>query len=136
MPRAVALMSPWADLTVSSESFHTHRGLDPTFGADPDDVSEAEAYGGGRDLTEPLISPVYAEDWAKFPPTLITTGTRDLLMSDCARLSTVMRRAGVDVSLHLWEGMWHVFEYYPEIPEGQQSLEEIARFLADHLGRG
>lgn len=133
MPCALALMSPWADLTLRSESLHTHRGLDPTFAADGEDVSEAEAYGGGRDLTEPLISPVYAESWAKFPPTLITTGTRDLLMSDCARLSTVMRRAGVEVSLHLWEGMWHVFEYYPEIPESGQSLEEIAHFLAGHL---
>jgi acetyl esterase/lipase len=136
LPSAVAVMSPWADLTLSSESFQTHRGLDPTFAADNDGVSEAEAYGGGRDLTEPLISPVYAENWTKFPPTLITTGTRDLLMSDSARLSTVLRRAGVEVSLNLWEGMWHVFEYYPEIPEGQQSLEEIARFLARHLRRG
>ncbi len=61
---------------------------------------------------------------------------RDLLMSDSARLSTVMRRAGVEVSLHLWEGMWHVFEYTPEIPEAGQSLEEIADFLAGHLRHG
>jgi hypothetical protein len=32
--------------------------------------------------------------------------------------------------------MWHVFEYTPEIPEGQQSLEEIAQFLARHLAHG
>jgi acetyl esterase/lipase len=42
---------------------------------------------------------------------------RDLLMSDSARLSTVLRRAGVVASPHLWEGMWHVFEYTPGIPK-------------------
>lgn len=136
LPCAVALMSPWADLTGSSESAHSHRGVDPTFAAEASDMAEAKAYGGGRDLTDPLISPVNAKDWTSFPPTLITTGTRDLLMSDCARLSTVMRRAGVEVGLNLWEGMWHVFECYPEIPEGQQSLDEIASFLAGQLSPG
>ena len=61
---------------------------------------------------------------------------RDLLMSDSAHLSMVIRRAGAEASLRLWEGMWRVFEYTPEIPEGQQSLEEIANFLTDHLRRG
>ena len=68
-----------------------------------------------------------------FPPTLITTGTRDLLLSDCVRLATEMRAAGVETRLHVWEAMWQVFEFYPEIPEGRQSLREIVDFLAAHL---
>ncbi len=40
------------------------------------------------------------------------------------------------MSLNLWEGMWQVFEYYPEIPQVRQSLEEIAQFLAGHLSGG
>jgi hypothetical protein len=29
-----------------------------------------------------------------------------------------------------------VFEFYPDIPEGEQSLKEIAGFIAGHLGDG
>ena len=34
------------------------------------------------------------------------------------------------VDLRVWEGLWHVFEFYAEVPEASQSLAEIARFLA------
>jgi acetyl esterase/lipase len=132
MPAALGLFSPWSDLTDTSESGWTHAGLDPTFPACKDDGSISQAYGGGADLRDPMISPVYADYTGGFPPTLITTGTRDMLMSDCARLSTNMRLAGVDVRLHLWEGMWHVFEYYPELPEARKSMREVAAFLKDH----
>ena len=71
-----------------------------------------------------------------FRPTLITTGTRELFLSDCARLSTRMRLAGVDARLHVWEGMWHTFEWYLELPEAQGSLDEIADFIGTHSKRG
>jgi monoterpene epsilon-lactone hydrolase len=133
MPCALALLSPWVDLSQSSESRHLHLGIDPTFSPQLGVKEEALLYAGERGLKSPEISPVYADYTPGFPPTLITTGTRDLLMSDCARLSTVMRQAGVEVDLHLWEGMWHVFEYFSDIPEGQQSLIEIAAYLANYL---
>jgi hypothetical protein len=44
-----------------------------------------------------------------------------------------MRLAGVDARLHVWEGLWHVFEWYPDIPEAELSLDEIAAFLRRHL---
>jgi acetyl esterase/lipase len=42
-----------------------------------------------------------------------------------------MRGANVNVELRVWEGMWHVFEYYPDIPESKQSLKEMALFFED-----
>ena len=89
----------------------------------------ARAFANGRDLTSPEISPLYAAFSEAFPKTLITTGTRDLFLSDCARLSTKMRASGIDCELRVWEGMWHVFEYYTDLPEAQASLAEIARFI-------
>ena len=88
----------------------------------------------GQDMKDPTLSPLYADFDATWPPTLFTTGTRDLLLSESARLSTAMRQAGVDVSLHVWEGMWHVFEFYPQLPEAQKSLCEVADFLNEHFG--
>jgi acetyl esterase/lipase len=135
MPAATALLSPWCDITSTGDSNSTLAGLDPTLDYAPHLEEAAAAYAGDQDQTDPLVSPLYADYRRGFPPTLITTGTRDLLLSDCARLSTAMRRAGVDARLHVWEGMWHVFEWYPDLPEARQSLDEIADFLRRHSSR-
>jgi acetyl esterase/lipase len=135
LPAAAALLSPWCDISDTGDSNRTLSGLDPTLDYAPHLKEAAAAYAGGRDLTDPLVSPLYGDYRPGFPPSLITSGTRDLLLSDCARLSTALRRAGVDARLHVWEGMWHVFEWYPDLPEAQQSLDEIADFLNGHLGR-
>ena len=65
------------------------------------------------------------------PPTIITSVSRDLLLSQCLRLAQRLRAAGVDCELRVWEGLWHVFEFYP-IPEARQSIVEIAEFIKTH----
>ena len=42
-------------------------------------------YANGRDLKDPLISPLYG-DFKGFPPTYLVTGTRDLFLSDTVRV--------------------------------------------------
>jgi monoterpene epsilon-lactone hydrolase len=134
MPKAVALMSPWTDLSRTGDSLTTLAGADPGLEYELNLEPMARAYAGGQELRSPAVSPLYAQFPAGFPPTLITTGTRDLLLSDCARLATKMRHAGIAAELRVWEGLWHVFEFYPEIPEGNASLKEIAAFLEGRLG--
>lgn len=129
LPAATALISPWCDLTPSGESQRQPAGFDPTMDYKCHLEGPAAAYAGEYDLKDPLVSPLYADFSPGFPPTLITTGTREGFLSDCARLSTKMRQAGVDVRLHVWEGMWHSFEWYFEIPEAELSMDEICDFL-------
>jgi monoterpene epsilon-lactone hydrolase len=133
MPAALALLSPWADIAGNGDSHNVD--IDPTLSMDSIGNTAARAYVNDDSslLANPYCSPIHGEYDSSFPATLITTGTRDFLLSDCARLSTRMRLSGVDVSLHLWEGLWHVFEFYPQIPEAGQSLREIANFLDGHL---
>lgn len=133
MPAGVALMSPWSDLSNNGNTTNMAMGFDPTLDYQQHLRSGAEAYIDCADATDPLISPIYGAYDSTFPPILITTGTRDLFLSDCARLSTNLRQAGSDVSLHVWEGMWHVFEFYPDVPESHDSLDEIAQFLGHSL---
>ncbi|MFQ5981829.1 MAG: alpha/beta hydrolase [Woeseiaceae bacterium] len=133
LPAAIVLLSPWCDLTPSGESQREPEGFDPTLDYALHLEEAAAAYAGGYDHKDPRISPLYANYTDSFPPTLITTGTRELCLSDCARLSTVLRRAGVDARLHVWEGMWHTFEWYHEVPEAEQSMGEIAAFFREHL---
>jgi acetyl esterase/lipase len=128
-PAKAALMSPWSDLTKTGDTLSTLVGNDPWLHYELTLEPAARAYANGRALAAPELSPIYADFPADFPKTLITTGTRDLFLSDCARLSTKMRAAGIACELRVWEGMWHVFEFEADLPEADQSLAEIAAFI-------
>lgn len=130
-PAKAALMSPWSDLTKTGDTLSTLVGNDPWLHYELTLEPAARAYANGRDLASADVSPLYAEFPTHFPKTLITTGTRDLFLSDCARLSTKMRAAGIDCELRVWEGMWHVFEFEADLPEAAASLAEIAAFIRD-----
>ena len=39
--------------------------------------------------------------------------------------------AGGFCDLRVWQGMWHVFEYYP-MPETERSIVEMAGFIEAH----
>lgn len=130
LPPAIATLSPATDLGGHGDSAEADR--DPFLKLErTSDVHEA--YIPGEDTTNPEISPIFGTYDSDFPPTLITTGTRDLLLSGCVRLARVMREAGAPVDLRVWEGMWHVFEFYPDIPEAKASLAEISAFLNQHF---
>lgn len=131
MPARAVLLSPWSDLSKTGDTLSTLEGCDPSLHYELTLEGPAKAYAGSRDLKDPLVSPLYADFPKNFPKTLITTGTRDLFLSDCARLSTKMRAAGIAAELRVWEGMWHVFEYYLELPEARASLSEIAAFIQE-----
>ena len=92
----------------------------------------ADLYRGDAAVDDPLVSPVHA-DFTGLPPTFITTGTRDLLLSDGVRISAGMRSDGVDVTLRIWEGMWHVFEFYRELPEARASMAEVCEWIRARL---
>jgi len=132
MPRAVALLSPWCDLTEQGDPTIPEAALDPTLTTDYLNVA-SRLYAGDHDRTHPELSPLFATFDASFPPTLITTGSRDRLRPDCEALADRLRAAGVSVDLKVWPGLWHVFEFYDELPEADASLQAIAGFLSDRL---
>jgi acetyl esterase/lipase len=95
----------------------------------------AKLYIGGKDPKDPLLSPVYG-DYKGFPPSILTTGTRDLLLSNTVRVHRKMRQAGVDAVLQVFEGQSHA-HYYRDVnaPETKEAFDEIAQFFDRHLGR-
>lgn len=126
-PDRLALLSPAADLT---EAFDPHCAPDDPFLSPHIVDAVPAAYAGDADKTNPEISPIHNHFTANWPPTIITTGTRDRLAGQCAALDRAIREAGAAVDLRLWDGLWHVFEYY-DIPEADLSLKEIAAFIID-----
>lgn len=133
LPAALALMSPWCDVTPTGEAQQQPAGFDPTLDYELHLREPAAAYAGDYDQKDPRVSPLYADFTGGFPATIITTGTRELFRSDCERLATIMQQAEIDVRLRIWEGMWHTFEWYVDIPEADQSMDEIADFIRKQL---
>ena len=132
LPAALALLSPLCELTNQGDSLETNDGRDPTLTRAW--LNEAaKLYASAADLSQPTLSPIFASYPSEFPPVMITTGTRDLLMSQSVRLDRRLRDASVGCTIRIWDNLWHVFEYYDELPESETSLEEIAQFLSVHL---
>ena len=129
LPGCAALFSPWCDLGNQGDSHAFNDGRDPTLSTPWTDIAAAW-HADGQALDDPGISPLYG-DMKALPPCIITTGSRDLLLSQCLRLARKLRAAGVSCDLRVNEGMWHVFEFYP-IPEAGQSIREVAEFIKAH----
>jgi acetyl esterase/lipase len=67
---------------------------------------------------------------------ILTTGTRDLLLSSTVRIHRKLRQAGVEVALQVFEGQSHAqFLYDFNAPETKEAFEEIAQFFDKHLSR-
>jgi monoterpene epsilon-lactone hydrolase len=137
MPAALGLISPWADISKTGDSMTIQDGHDPLISYDNNLAVSALLYANGLSLTDPGVSPIYGDYTKGFPPTYISTGTRDLFLSHAARLQRKLTDAGVANSLYVYEGMWHVFQLAPEpaVPEVASAWRDYARFLDGHMAR-
>jgi epsilon-lactone hydrolase len=92
-------------------------------------------YFEGADLHDPLVAPASSlEVLAKFPPTLIITGTRGFELSSAVYSHSLLVKEGVDAELHVWEGLFHGFFYNPDVPESRDCYDVIVKFFDRHLG--
>jgi len=134
LPGALYAGTPWADLSNTSDTLSTNAGVDRVLGS-YEGFLEAAAllYANGRDLKDPLLSPLYG-DFGGFPPTILFSGTRDLLLSDTVRSHRKLRAASVTADLHVFEGMSHAgYLVAGRAPEAQVMFAELSRFLKAHL---
>ena len=128
MPAAGVCLSPWVDLEGIGDSMTSRAHLDPMVQRDHL-VRMAGFYLGDHHPRTPLAAPLYA-DLSGLPPLYIQVGTAETLLDDSNRLAERARKAGVDVTLELWDDMIHVFQAFaPMLPEGQQAIEQIGEFL-------
>ncbi len=100
-PAALALLSPWLDLS---------RDWSREPGAEDDPVLQAgwleqcaAAYAGG-DRRDPGVSPLFGE-WSAMPPTIVVTGGRDLLAPDARALRGIAPAIEVLEVPSAWHGV-------------------------------
>lgn len=92
------------------------------------------SYFAGTDPKDPLVSPINSpEVLAKFPPTLIITGTRGFELSSALYTHEQLVKLGVQAELHVWEGLFHGFFYNMDVPESRDALNVIIKFFDRHL---
>ena len=134
MPGALAAGTPWADLGKVGDSYFTNDGIDNVLYSYEGLLGEAaRVYANGHDLKDPMLSPVYG-DVTGFPPTILTSGTRDLFLSNTVRMHTKLRQANVEADLIVLEGLSHAQYYFVEnAPETKFHFSELAKFFRKHL---
>lgn len=136
LPAALAIGTPWADLTETGDTFKTNEWLDNVLVSYNGYLSRAAPlYANGRDLKDPYLSPIYG-DFNHFPPTVLASGTRDLLLSLTVLSHRKLRRANVEAELHVFEGMSHIhYVLNPLASESRELFTEWAKFFDKHLDR-
>lgn len=134
LPAAIAPGTPWSDLTETGDSYKANEWVDNVLVTWHGWLGDAaKLYAGGHDLKEPYLSPIYG-DFQGFPPAILTTGTRDLFLSNTIRTHRKLRRAGVHADLNVYEGLSHgQYLLDPKAPETKEALSDIATFFDQYL---
>lgn len=133
LPGCILLLSPWTDLTATSESWTANAESELLIL--PTSIRRAtQWYRGDIAADDPRISPQF-DDLAGLPPTLIQVSDEEILYSDSTALTAALRSAGVDVDLQVSPGMWHVWQLQaPIVREARESIAAAGRFLREHTG--
>ena len=136
LPGAILAGTPAVDLKEKSDTWNTLIGLDPLGPRDGFIEGTFNIYAGDEKLDHPFVSPIYADISEDFPPTMLISGTRDLLLSDTVRMHRKLRAAGVDADLHVYDGQSHG-DYMAGIitpfPESDDAIRELATFFDKHI---
>ncbi|WP_038026701.1 alpha/beta hydrolase [Synechococcus sp. PCC 7336] len=132
LPSSALLISPYCDLTRTSQTITTHADIDPMVSAQLLD-SVTTWYTAAEHLRHPLVSPLYG-DLSGLPPLLIHVGASEVLLDDALQLARQAGLVNVAVELKVWQNMIHCFHLFaPILEEGQRAIAEAGAFLRHHL---
>jgi epsilon-lactone hydrolase len=91
-------------------------------------------YFSPADKDDPILSPaLHPALIAKFPPTLLITGTRAMDMSPAIVTNSALIKARVPSTLIVGEGMGHCYIYQPNLPEARDAHQAIVDFFRANL---
>ena len=91
-------------------------------------------YFAKADMSDSIISPAMHPDVAaKFPASLIITGSRAMDMSPAIYTNSQLLKARVHSTLIVAEGMSHCFIYQSNLPEAQDAYQIIVNFFRENL---
>ena len=128
-PGAMALLSPWTDLTLSLPTHQSKAAVDPFFPDTSTLSMAAQLYAGSTDLKHPWASPHFGALHG-LPRTLIHVGEHEALLGDARALAAKLQAAGSAVQLQEFQGMWHVWQIFASrFAEADASVKQLGAFL-------
>jgi acetyl esterase/lipase len=60
---------------------------------------------------------------------MVHAGSREILRDDASRIGERAAAAGVPISVEIYDGMQHVFQASPYVPEARVSLNRLGQFI-------
>lgn len=140
LPASCVCVSPFADMSASGDSYLANCRRDPIYGLtafqskrQAPRLRRISAYCGDADLKGSYLSPCFG-DYSYFPPLLVQTGGAETSASDAVFIASAAAKAGVPCRLHIFDGMWHDFQYiFPRLKESRAAYAEISEFIASAL---
>ena len=133
LPAGAALLSPWVDLSCAGESLQANARYCYLVPAALE--LYAALYLQETDADEPLASPLRA-DLTGLPPLLIQTGSVEGIHSEILELARRATEAGVQTTLQVGEGMFHVWQAFARVlPEGLPYIDRIGEFIRSRCAR-
>lgn len=130
-PAAAVCLTPLTDMKGTGHSLKNLAKVDPYKMKDP--LSIANYYFENENPENPLISPIYA-DLKGYPPILIQAAGFDVFLDDSIRFAEKAKTAKVDISIEVWDKMWHVFHMsYNLLPEAKEAVNRVCDYILDKL---
>ena len=126
-----------SNIASSSRNFsHASRslGFSGNLAPQTSDRPHDENYVGKTDPKDPVLSPLFA-DLHGFPPSLLVTSTRDLLLSNTSIFHRALLDAKCEAHLVVFEALPHAFWYHFQLPETKEALQIMANFFDEKLGK-
>lgn len=134
LPGGIAMISG-AGLLPMGDSAYTSRALSGE--RSNTDINDTDVpmsvlwnYLQGTAVDDPRVAPgIDSRILDRFPPSLLIAGSRDFAASSVTTMHRRLVAQQVDSELFLFDGMWHAFHIFPDLPESTEVYGLLARFF-------
>jgi len=131
LPAAAVAISPWTDLTCSSDSYKTKNRV--SVAPLNSWTVFSKHYTGDNRADLPFVSPLFG-DLKGLPPVFINSAVDDELYEDGEKFYLKAKEAGVDITFRPGKGMVHCYPLFaPMFREATEAMDEIVGFIKRHL---
>lgn len=128
MPAGAVCLSPWLDLDNSDAEALLYEKNDPFIKVR--DVKRWGKFYAGDQIRNPLVSPLYAEDFTGFPKIYIQVGTAETLLIESRKMHKKLQAQGISVQLDEFDEMMHVFQAFGGVlPKANLAIRKIGAFI-------
>jgi acetyl esterase/lipase len=125
-PEELIMISPWLDVTMSSPDIKEIEEKDVMLGSNGLRVC-GEYWAGGREMNDPMVSPLYGELKGLGRMTIFI-GTHDILNPDSRNLLKKAETQQVTIDFNEKEFMGHVYPLWP-ISEAKEDIQKMVAIV-------